>query len=134
MYRVFVKDIIKEEFGNKYQIIQYQREKHKVIIEKLYEERYNETLGKNWDRYEEFYEKGLILLKEGEEYVAFAIINVEGDKGYIWKLFLKKDDYVIFKTLVVEVAKKIDELSIDKIHIKGNILPEFLKKIGFKYL
>ncbi len=133
MYRAFVKDLLQKDFNNNYQLIQYQKDKHKSIIEKLYSERYNEFLDKNWDRYEEFYEKGLVLLKKEEEYVAFAILNIEADKGYIWKIYLKEDDYVLFGTLVVEVAKKINELSIDKVHVKGNKFPEYLKKIGFKH-
>lgn len=133
MYRAFVDDLLKVEFENNFQIINYQRDKHKEILEKLYSERYNETLDKNWDRYEEFYEKGLVILKDADEYIAFAILNIEADKGYIWKIYLREDDYILFGSLIVEVAKKINELSIDKVHIKGNKFPEYLKKIGFKH-
>jgi|GEM_PF-5220913 len=137
-YKGYIRDLLNlKNLNEEYKIITYNSEKHKKKLMDLHEEIFQgESLELNWDKVENFYEKGIFIVKNKEEYIAFIIVYLIKGKIYLAKFGVKEKytNKAIAKTLIVEVAKHFNNLSYEKIYVEvnDNTLEDFFIKLGFK--
>lgn len=137
-YKGYIKDLLNlKDLNEEFKIITYNGDKHKQKLMDLHEEIFKgEVLELNWDKVENFYEKGIFIVKNKDEYIAFIIVYIIKGKIYLAKFGVKEKytHQAIAKTLIVEVARHFNSLSYEKIYVEvnDNTLEEFFIKLGFK--
>lgn len=140
IYKAYIKDLLQLEDKNEnVQIIRYNKERHYDILLNLYSDVFpNKQLDVDWDKIEDFYEKGIFLAKDDQKYVAFILVYITKGKIHIAKFgttteYRKKG---IIKKLILEVARHFDTLSYEKIYteVEDDNLKDFFSHLGFKQL
>lgn len=137
-YKGYIKDLLNlQGLNKKIKIISYNGAKHKEKLMALHEEIFKgEKLELNWDKIENFYEKGIFIVKDDDEYIAFIIVYIIKGKIYLARFGVKEKytNQSIAKTLIVEVARHFNTLAYEKIYVEvnDNNLEKFFLKLGFK--